>query len=105
MNFDIQLSSSGVGPGSLDQTLAVKKSEKTPVGVKNRKTPVGTNTVPYRKSASWTPQKWVKSNAWRRRKTEERVKVSVNNGQLRLRTPPWMAHANCLDQQYKIKTN
>ena len=25
--------------------------------------------------------------------------LSVNNGQLCLRTPPWVAHGNCLDQK------
>ena len=35
-------------------------------------------------------QKWVKSKG-RRREKEERTKVSVNNGQLCLRTPPQVA--------------
>ena len=36
--------------------------------------------VTYQKSASWVPPKWVKSNAWREREKEERVKVSTMAG-------------------------
>ena len=40
--------------------------------------------------------KWVKSRRWRRKKEKnkrERAKVGNNNGQLRIATPPRVAHA------------
>ena len=50
------------------------------------------NSVAYQKAASLDHQKWLKSNACRREK-ERREK---GNG---LRTPPQVAHTNCLDLQ------
>ena len=44
-------------------------------------------------AASWEPPKWVNMYGERRR-----AKVSVNNSQLPLRTPPWVAHTNRLDK-------
>ena len=48
------------------------------------------------KSAFWVSPEWAKSNG--QRKKEERVKVSVINGQLRLQISQWVEHANRLDQ-------
>ena len=42
-------------------------------------------------------EKWMKSNTWRRER-KRREKVTVNNGQLRLRRPPVVTHANCHDK-------
>ena len=58
---------------------------------------MGQNMSAHKKSAFWDPQKCLKSYE-RKKKDRKETKVSVNNCQLRLQLPPWVAHASRMDQ-------